>query len=122
MIRERSPVHAHENQTSPQRNLAENTLQQQHPPPPSTCLFQISQGEVGEESKRRTGGRVISLSLLFSSALPFLHNFFFSGRVEIQESCTKYFSYFKLLHFAFFGKVTKAFSSKGDEIPLIIAL
>lgn len=74
--------------------------------------------------KRAKGGGEGKLILFLSF---FLLHFpssilFFSGRVEVRETSTKYFSYFKLLHYAFFRNVTKAFLSKGDEIPLIIAM
>lgn len=76
--------------------------------PQSTGWFWISWGEVGEESKRRKGEWVISISLLFLMHLPSCI-FFFSGRVEIQETWTKYFSYFKLLHYAFFSECHQSF-------------
>lgn len=78
-------------------------------------------GRGGRREQKEEGTEGYFISLLFLLHLPSCV-FFSSARIEIQETWTKYFSYFKLLHYAFFLNVTKAFSSKGDEIPLMIVL
>lgn len=84
-------------------------------------LISNQSGRGGRREQKQKGREGYFYFSPFPSAPPFLHTFF-SGRVEIQEIWTKYFSYLKLLHYAFFQNVAKAFLSKGDEIPLLIAL
>lgn len=121
MIRERSPVHAHKNWTSPWRSLAESAPQQQHLPLNPQVDFE-SAGERWE--KRAKGGRESGLFLFpyffLCTSLPAY--FFSQAELKSKKLEPNILAILNCCIMHFFQNVTKAFSSKGDEIPLIIAL
>lgn len=76
---------------------------------------------MGKESKRRKGERFISNSVLSLLHLP-LHTLFSQAGLKSRKLEPNILAILNCCIMHFFQNVTKAFSSKADEIPLVIAL